>query len=266
VKPFHVLAKRSGAIPSAVVRGARRIPGRWILALHEVGDHPWAYPEARFADLVAWLARSARLVPLAALISTPPARKPAVALTFDDGYLGVAERAVPVLRRHGAPATVFLPTDLVGESDAVPAGSHELYERTPLMGWETVRAVARDGLVAFGSHGATHLPLPDLAPRARREEMARSREAIVRATGREAAWLAYPFGACDEASAGDAKAVGFSGAVTTRHGGVSDSTDRFRLPRVDVRADYEVADVRSALRGDWDFLRVSQAIKDRGRA
>lgn len=42
---------------------------------------------------------------------TGPARAPFVALTFDDGYRDNLEHARPVLRRHGAPWTLFVTAD-----------------------------------------------------------------------------------------------------------------------------------------------------------
>ena len=41
----------------------------------------------------------------------------AVAITFDDGYRDFAEHAWPVLRRHGLPAIVFVPTAFPGEPE-----------------------------------------------------------------------------------------------------------------------------------------------------
>lgn len=42
--------------------------------------------------------------------------EPVAAVTFDDGYLDVFENAVPMLKRKGIPAAVFVVTDLVGRT------------------------------------------------------------------------------------------------------------------------------------------------------
>src|SRR5207247_3144258 len=138
----------------------------------------------------------------------------------------------------GVPATVFLPTALLQEADALPPQDRGLYEGVPLMGWGTVRRLAKSSSLSFQSHGATHRALHKLPAAERRNDLLRSREALAAATGSAPRFLAYPFGAADPDAAAAAKEVGFAAAFTTRHGGIRATSDPFLLPRVDVRSDY----------------------------
>ncbi|MEK8023098.1 MAG: polysaccharide deacetylase family protein [Candidatus Hydrogenedentota bacterium] len=49
------------------------------------------------------------------LQSPSPLPRRAVAVTFDDGYKGVMDEALPILKSLGIVASVFLPTDLIAE-------------------------------------------------------------------------------------------------------------------------------------------------------
>jgi peptidoglycan/xylan/chitin deacetylase (PgdA/CDA1 family) len=66
-----------------------------------------------------WVALHYRLVSLDELGSRLDSGAPAAgmaAVTFDDGYRDVYEHALPLLKRKGIPAAVFVVTDLVGTS------------------------------------------------------------------------------------------------------------------------------------------------------
>src|SRR5690606_32764726 len=74
---------------------------------------PMAISPAGFDRHCRWLATHREVVPLDRLLPTgdhPPRVRAgdAVALTFDDGFDGVHRHALPILRRYGLPATVFV--------------------------------------------------------------------------------------------------------------------------------------------------------------
>lgn len=262
----RLAAKRALALPMRAVRGLRARPMRFVLTFHEVGDHPWAVSPERFSAHLDAVANRHAIVPLSTLLAEDlPHDRPCVALTFDDAYAGVARYALPVLERLGATATVFVPTDLLAPDDAVPRLSRGLYEGVPVLGWSSISALAAGASLKFESHGAAHQALPSLSPEARAGDLRRSRDVLSEVTGRPVKYLAYPFGAADEATAQAAADAGYEAAFTTRHGRLRPEAPRHLLPRADVRADYAPKDVLALLAGDWDWLGPVQALSARAR-
>ena len=112
------------AAPAAVVR--HRSAGRLlVLSYHGVlasADDTYVNRQCVDADMfdaqLTWLRRHFQVVSLSTAVARcargealPPR---AVALTFDDGLKNVLDTALPILQRHGAPATCFVCTGYVG--------------------------------------------------------------------------------------------------------------------------------------------------------
>jgi peptidoglycan/xylan/chitin deacetylase (PgdA/CDA1 family) len=136
-----------------------------ILTYHAVVREPLAIPdscfldEASFAAQIDYLQRHFDLIPLSAVArrlddGTRPDR-PAIAITFDDGYQNNVEVAWPWLRRAGVPATIFLATDFVGSDDLI-------------WSWRLLRALAGTTVTAVQWEGTT-IPLDTTT--ARRQAM-----------------------------------------------------------------------------------------------
>jgi peptidoglycan/xylan/chitin deacetylase (PgdA/CDA1 family) len=110
----------------------RSAPRLAVLTYHRVG-HASERPEldptlisaapAEFDAQIAYLTARRRVLSLDELLEVRAGRRalPArsVMLTFDDAYEDFAEHAWPVLRRHGAPVTMFVPTGYPGEPERV---------------------------------------------------------------------------------------------------------------------------------------------------
>jgi peptidoglycan/xylan/chitin deacetylase (PgdA/CDA1 family) len=98
--------------------------GAVVLMYHRVADvdaDPWelAVRPAHFAEHLDVIARAATVRPLARLSSgwqRMVARRPTVAITFDDGYVDNFRHARPLLERFELPATVFVVTGAMGEA------------------------------------------------------------------------------------------------------------------------------------------------------
>src|ERR1041385_5799969 len=81
------------------------------------GDPGLHLPVDRFVDQLRWLSRHYTIVPLGELVTRLRAGRTVrrlLALTFDDGYQGTTETAVPLLRELRLPATIFVAAEAPG--------------------------------------------------------------------------------------------------------------------------------------------------------
>ena len=190
-----------------------------VLAYHAVSPYPNALSvdaPMLAAQVQALLRRGMRPVTCADLLSGE-AGSDVFAVTFDDGYRSVYDRARPVLAELGVCATVFLPTALIGQ--ASPASWPGLTpdpmppEELCTMSWEQVQELVGLGW-EVGSHGVRHLKLPTLDDTQLAAELTDSRRECEDRTGEPCRTLAYPFGEADTRVIQATADAGYSGAVT----------------------------------------------------
>jgi peptidoglycan/xylan/chitin deacetylase (PgdA/CDA1 family) len=96
-----------------------RPPGVIVLMYHRINGPDASLPGLPVADFTAqmrWLHANCDLIAPEAIMERaqrPTRRRPAVLITFDDGYRDYHDRAYPVLKQLGIPALVFLATSFV---------------------------------------------------------------------------------------------------------------------------------------------------------
>ena len=157
--------------------------------------------------------------------------RPAVALTFDDGFANFISEALPILGEYGLPATVFLVANYVGKTNDWPSQPSGFGGRK-LLSWSAVEELSRAG-VRFGAHTLTHPDLATLSIEAARAEIVESRQRIEDRTGRGVTSFAYPYGSESPALreiVGEHFAVGCS----ARLGYVGPGSPRASLERIDA--------------------------------
>jgi peptidoglycan/xylan/chitin deacetylase (PgdA/CDA1 family) len=186
--------------------------------------------ERDLARLVEAIQRSGhRVVPLRDLL-THAAGEAAVAITFDDGFVSVAERAAPVLRALGAPATLFLTTGRVGLDNAWPTQPADA-PRFQCMSWQAVEALHAAGW-AIEAHSVTHPDLRQVSDGALDEELERPLDDIERRLGTRPRILAYPYGYYDRRVAHRASKL-YDFALTTEFRVLPSRLHPHAVPRLD---------------------------------
>jgi peptidoglycan/xylan/chitin deacetylase (PgdA/CDA1 family) len=155
-----------------------------------------------------------------------------VLITFDDGCTDFLDTAWPLLERYGFGATMFLPTDVIG--DACRWDAH-LGAPARVMGWADLRALQKAG-VEFGSHTATHPLLTGLSPDEMAREGLRSRAAIAEELGLAVTSIAYPYGGFDRVVESTFGAAGYLYGLTCEHRCCEVSDRLLALPRIEVSA------------------------------
>ncbi len=173
-----------------------------ILGFHKIGAPPadgwetWYYiPEATFAGYLGWLGEHGwRVIDVPTLLTglkapdTLPER--AVLLTFDDGYRSNLEVAVPVLRRFGYPAVIFVPTDYIGRHNTFDVDEEP---QEAICDWGDLRELERRG-VSVQSHGASHRAFSGLTPAEQEDELHRSKAVLEDGLSKDVEVYCYPYG------------------------------------------------------------------------
>jgi len=128
-----------------------------ILCYHRFGGAPnkMAVSPSTFAAQLDWLARNDyRVIRLSQLVGFLQGRESlprrAVVITIDDGYESVHRHALPLLRKYGFPATLFVYTDFIGAGDA--------------LSWNQIVDLKASGLVDIQAHSKSHRNLIERLP------------------------------------------------------------------------------------------------------
>ena len=148
----------------------------------------------------------------------------AVGIGIDDGFVSVFAEAWPRFKKAGFPFTLFTATD---------------YHHQPIRGymtWAQIQELARDPLVDFGHHSASHAHMADGTAEAARAEIEKAFKVWEEKIGRRPALFAYPFGEASLETIEAVKKAGFIAAFGQHSGAIGreitqNPIERFYLPR-----------------------------------
>ncbi len=145
-----------------------------------------------------------------------------IVISFDGGYASQYTNALPALKQLGWVGVENLELDGLAPSDG---GLNETQVRALVAaGWE------------LDTQGIGVTDLTALSPDQARSEVAAARQTLRSRYGVPGNWFSYPLGRYDPTVVSAVQAAGFVGATTVLPGWASRSQDRYRLPRLEIRA------------------------------
>jgi peptidoglycan/xylan/chitin deacetylase (PgdA/CDA1 family) len=235
-------------------RGCLDRSGLRILFYHRVSDDrdALAVSPRRFREQMNFLAaggyRVVDAVEAAGLLVRGEVPSKTIGLNFDDGYLDVAQNALPVLEELGFRATVFVPTGVIDGT-----ATFRWYRRQPpLLAWDQIVELDAAGTLHFEAHTVSHPNLLTLDDEAAREEIGGSKYALEARLGRSVEAFCYPAGLFGERERRLVAEAGFTIGVSCEPGVNVPGADLLALCRRQVDPRDSLLDFRAKVGGGHD--------------
>ena len=237
------IAAHAAPAPAGAGAVAAKFPEIAILCYHHVAEEPGTNTLAVTPVELREQIRACReqgwtILPLSRLLENRehPEKLPpkTLVMMFDDGYCSYAEKALPILRAEGVQAALAVITSFPGT---------ERSDMPPLLDWDELRELAREGVELVSHSHALHAYEPN-SPQgvtgpsvyARRwlagaghyedreryrnrvgEDLARSQREFREELGSTTPLLVWPFGAHNEMARGQAQHAGFDVTFALEH-------------------------------------------------
>lgn len=158
----------------------------------------------------------------------PP--KPVV-ITIDDGWLSVMDLALPILKKHNFPATLFIYSDIVGESRR-------------FVDWDDLREMSEDGM-DIQCHSKSH---GNMRKHLKKEnvheliaiEIGEVQKIIKEKLDTKCQFFSYPFGKFSESFFPILEGYNYRGAVTINMGFVERDYEKYRINRTSIFGEYDL--------------------------
>jgi peptidoglycan/xylan/chitin deacetylase (PgdA/CDA1 family) len=160
--------------------------------------------------------------------------KKSVVITIDDGWRSAYEIALPILKKYGYPATLFIYTDLITGS-----------EKT--LSWDLIQEMSKN-VIDVQCHTKTHRSLIKMDKKESfkeyfetvEKELSECAVMIKKRLNKEVKYLAYPYGDTNHLIIELIKKYGYRGALTVKRGGNPFFIHNYRVNRSMIYGDYDL--------------------------
>ena len=232
-------------------------PRRLVICYHSVRKQN----VERFKKQMAYLAKKCHVAKVSEIrFVSANAKKVVAGITFDDAYTSVIENAVPILKEHGLPAAVFVPTGNLGQPSnwEMPNTYPDTNER--VMNEEQVAELSKNGFEVF-SHTVSHPFLTEIDEDTLKSELLESKRELERIIGGEVPAIGYPHGAHDARVCNAARRTGYKLGFTIEPRMVDSSPDNMKIGRFEVSSRDSLIKFRLKVSGAYQAVNYLRTLK-----
>jgi GT2 family glycosyltransferase/peptidoglycan/xylan/chitin deacetylase (PgdA/CDA1 family) len=214
-----------------------------------------------FIKQMAYVARKCRVVkPSMIKDAQTNGSKVLLAITFDDAFVSVRENALPVLKKYGLSAGVFVTTGCLGK----PPNWSMAYDcpdrDDTVMSEQQVKELDGDGFEIL-SHTISHSALTRVDDDKLQKELVDSQKELQRMVGREIPGISYPYGEYDARVCDAARRAGYKLGFTVEPQMVNYSTDNLSIGRFSVSPKDGMLKFGLKVRGSYQAERYLRRLK-----
>ncbi len=155
-----------------------------------------------------------------------------VMFSFDDAYVDIFENALPILKKYGFGAIIFVPAGLVGEYNKWDY--HVVKVKKQIASWSDIEYALKEGF-EIGSHTITHPVLTKLDVKSQKREIEHSKKLLEDKLGIEINSICYPYGNYDKSVLNITKDSGYSFGFSVDMGKIRAFDNPYKLKRIHMR-------------------------------
>lgn len=235
-----------------------------VVVYHSINEPPDRYtvtPSA-FARQIRLLQDHFEIVPLSeihAALDEPNSHRRRVAITFDDALVDFQVNAYEVLKSLWVPATIFVPTGLMGRTNEWDAENDR--PTRAIMTRDQIRRLNADELIDIGSHTIRHPDMGKLSEENMRTQVEKSKQTLEELLGAPIKMFAYPYGGYRNFSRRSTQVLrnaGYDIAVTTVWGTRQLPRNLLTLRRIYLDDSDTDEEVCGKVNGDYDWRGIRQ--------
>ena len=137
-----------------------------------------------------------------------------VSITFDDGFVSVIQYAFPELIQRSIPATMFIPSGMLGKNPPWLADTCHKDKDEKIATEKQVMEMSKLPGITIGSHCVSHSDILTLSNSVASNEIKQSKIEIERIIGKPVGLLSFPHGNYNEYHVGVSKEAGYRRAFS----------------------------------------------------